>query len=120
MSFGKQLEKALEIRGISQAELCRRSGLKSSYISQYINKPDRDPYLSTAVKIANALNVSLEFLAGEKDTIYFDRTSPKEKELIDGFRRLTLDGQDEIMGQLDCQLSKKKEEVSDHSISEIA
>lgn len=120
MSFGKQLEKALAIRGISQAELCRRSGLKSSYISQYIKKPDRDPYLSTAVKIAQALNVSLEFLAGSRNSVEVEGISSKEKALVDGFRELTIEGQDEVMGMLDYQRSKKKEDVPDNSVSEIA
>lgn len=49
--------------GISQAELGRRSGLTSAAISK-IEKGDRDIAISTAKKLAVALGVGIDYLAG--------------------------------------------------------
>ena len=64
MGFGQQMLKALDMRGMTRADLCRLTGLKSGHLAPYVKDPDRDPRLSTAVKVARALGVSLEYLAG--------------------------------------------------------
>lgn len=68
MTFGERLQAVLDAQGINRAELCRRTGLKSANLVPYM-KPgsDRSPKLSTAVLIANALGVSLDYLAGRSD-----------------------------------------------------
>lgn len=68
MTFGERLQAVLDAQGINRAELCRRTGLKSANLVPYM-KPgsDRSPKLSTAVMIANALGVSLDYLAGISD-----------------------------------------------------
>ena len=65
MTFGERLQAALDAQGINRAELCRRTGLKSANLVPYM-KPgsDRSPKLSTAILIADALGVSLDYLAG--------------------------------------------------------
>lgn len=75
MSFGKRLNQLLLERDMSPAALSKILGWNTGVISQYLNKPDRDPRLSTAVKIADALDVSLDWLAG--------RTDSKKAETID-------------------------------------
>lgn len=67
MSFGKRLNQLLLERDMSPATLSRMLGWNTGVISQYLNKPDRDPRLSTAVKIADALDVSLDWLAGRTE-----------------------------------------------------
>lgn len=67
MSFGKRLNHLLLERDMSPAALSRMLGWNTGVISQYLNKPDRDPRLSTAVKIADALDVSLDWLAGRTE-----------------------------------------------------
>ena len=60
--FGSRLsEKLAELR-ISQADLCRLTGLASSMISHYCNG-QRIPSVPTAIKIAEALNTTIEELA---------------------------------------------------------
>ena len=46
------------------AELSRNLGWNTGVLSQYIKNPDRSPTLSTACKIAIALDVSLDYLSG--------------------------------------------------------
>ena len=36
MSFGERMQEALRVRGMSQADLCRKTGLKSGHITPYI------------------------------------------------------------------------------------
>ena len=120
MGFGEQVKKAMEITGITRPELEKRADLKPSYLSQYFKDPNRDPQISTAIKIARALGVSLSFLAGNDDIIKLDELSYREMEIIRKFRSLSVAGQDEVSDYVDYQLSKKKEEVPDSSVSEIA
>ena len=67
MSFGNRLNQLLLERDMTAATLSRMLGWNTGVISQYLNKPDRDPRLSTAVKVANALGVSVDYLAGLTD-----------------------------------------------------
>lgn len=66
MSFGKRLNQILLDRDMTPAELSRMLGWNTGVLSQYLNNPKRDPRLSTAIKIADALGVSLDYLAGRE------------------------------------------------------
>lgn len=64
MGFKEQIQEALEERGLTQADLCRLTGLSSSKVSQVVNGATQDPRLSTIAPIADALDLSLDDLAG--------------------------------------------------------
>lgn len=67
MNLGRSIKLCRTNRGLSQDDLARKVGLSASYIS-LIEKGDRDPAMSTAEKISNALGVPmslLTFLAAE-------------------------------------------------------
>lgn len=49
--------------GLSQADLARLSGLSCAAIS-LLEKGEREPILSSAIKISEALNISIYFLVG--------------------------------------------------------
>ncbi len=49
---------------MTRADLCRLTGLTSGHLTPYIKNPDRSPTLSTACKIALALDVSMDYLGG--------------------------------------------------------
>ena len=66
MSFGQKLNEVLLEHEMTPADLSRQLGWNTGVISQYMNKPDRSPKLSTAVKIADALGVSIDWLAGRE------------------------------------------------------
>ena len=55
----------LERRGMKQADLARLSGLSTAQVAQIATGKTKDPRFLSVVKIAKALDVSLEFLAGE-------------------------------------------------------
>lgn len=59
--FGHKLKCVLELLGMSQSDLAKRSGLTQAAISQIISG-SREPQLSSIVKILRAIPVKLERL----------------------------------------------------------
>lgn len=57
--FGKNLQGILEFSDITQGDFAKRCGLTPAAISQIING-DREPQLSTVIKILDALGVTFE------------------------------------------------------------
>lgn len=47
-----------------QAELARLTGMSTALVAQIVNGTTKDPRLSNVVKIADALDVPLDYLAG--------------------------------------------------------
>ena len=71
--FGKRLKEARTEKKISQKELSALAGVSTVMISSYERSDEKggNPSLANAAAIANALNVSLDWLCGiekEKDT----------------------------------------------------
>lgn len=61
--FNERLSEAMQIKGITQAELCKRTGIGKSAMSQYISGKF-NPKQTRTYLIANALNVSIPWLMG--------------------------------------------------------
>ena len=66
LGFNNRLRKIMEERGMSQADLCRSTGLATSMISHYCTG-QRVPSVQVASKIAKALNTSIDYLASGKN-----------------------------------------------------
>ena len=129
MSFGNRVLDALVMRGMSREELYARTDLKSSYLVGYIKNPNRSPTLSTACKIALALDVSLDYLAGlidEPHPIERDENgnivlseSLLQRQLGDGFSKLNDEGQMKAVDyvrdltELERYTDRAKNEASD-------
>ena len=60
--FALRLTKKMAERGVSQADLCRLTGLASSMVSHYCTG-QRTPSIAAAIKIAKALNTTVDQLA---------------------------------------------------------
>lgn len=67
MSIGENIIKRRKAINMKAAELCRRAGITSAYMSQ-IEKDKRIPTLDVLQKIANELNVTVSDLLGETET----------------------------------------------------
>lgn len=65
-TLGERIQNALDVRGMTQADLARSSGLSTAIIAQIVTGRTKDPHFSNVVKIARALDVSLNYLAGYK------------------------------------------------------
>jgi len=70
-TFGNRVKEARNKKGLMQCELAELSGISQVTISG-IENSYRETYLHTAIKIADALDVSLDWLA----------TGKKEKEIL--------------------------------------
>lgn len=66
MELRDRISAAMKVSGMSQADLSRATGMGTSKVSQILKGKVTDPRLSTAIKIADALNVSLDYLAGRE------------------------------------------------------
>jgi transcriptional regulator with XRE-family HTH domain len=64
MTFGPRMRKRRLLIGLSQGELSRRTGIPTTRLSEFENGVRTDMTLSTALKLARALGMSLDALAG--------------------------------------------------------
>lgn len=62
MSFRDNLKSELEYQDIKVKELAAKTGLNRKTIDNYLTKNSADPSATNAVKIAKALNVTVEYL----------------------------------------------------------
>ena len=111
-----RIKKALKIKGMRQAELCKLANIPKSSLSQYLNG-DFEPKQDRIYLIAQALNVSEAWLMG------FDvpmerqakKTSPSEAELSEGekmlldlFRLVPEDKQELVLQMIRVALGNSK------------
>jgi transcriptional regulator with XRE-family HTH domain len=73
MGFRENLKSQLEYSGMLVKELAAHSGVKKKTIDSYLGTYSYTPSAATAVSIAKALGVSVEFLVTGEDIIK-DRT----------------------------------------------
>ena len=104
-SFTKRLLLLMDSRGINQVKLCELTGLSSAQVNHLAKGNTKDPKMSTACKIAEALDVSLDYFAGLTDEprpIQRDKDgkpafSDTERKLIGLYRETDERGQRTIM-----------------------
>lgn len=86
--LSQRVDEAMRIRGMSQADLCRATKMGSSKISYILQGKTTDPRMSTLVKIADALDISLDYLAGTRDDAA-PRLTRDESVLLSDYRDCT-------------------------------
>ena len=123
VDFDKRLTGRMAELGISQADLCRLTGLASSMVSHYCTG-QRMPSIPAALKIARVLNTSVDYLAfgnlpqkkadslavKEKAVRYASkRLSPEhiedEHSLVGMYRLLSSEGQNKVFEYVEDLLS---------------
>ncbi len=62
MGFKENLKSELQFRGLTVKELSALSGIKKQTLDNYLSTHNSTPSAESAVKIAQALNVSVEYL----------------------------------------------------------
>lgn len=62
-----RIQQAMDKRGITQADLARMTGMTTSNIAYIVNGKTKDPRFQSVLLIADALGVSLNYLAGIDD-----------------------------------------------------
>lgn len=92
MSFKDRLRDEIEFRGLLVKEVSSAVGISNSTFLSYIDARGVLPNVETAVKIANYLGVSVEYLveSNTKDIKKSDeQLSPNERKLITTFKNLS-------------------------------
>ncbi|WP_219994974.1 helix-turn-helix domain-containing protein [Flavobacterium profundi] len=67
-SFGKRLTEVRKNKNLSQEDLAKHLGTKSPVIGRY-EREEMKPSIDTANKLAEFLEVSLDYLTGNTDTL---------------------------------------------------
>lgn len=102
--FPKRLTEARELRGLNQAELASKAGLQASAISHF-ETGSRKPSFDNLRRLANALNVTTDFLLGRVENV--DDLSGADT-LHRHFNKLTSEDQ-KVAEQLIEMLAKKSD-----------
>lgn len=90
MGFRENLKEELHYQDMQIKELAQKTGLSKNTIANYLTVNGNLPNIESAVKIAQALGVSVEFLVTgkETDTNPEKTQSAKMKKIQDVFQRL--------------------------------
>ena len=88
MGFKENLKSELEYKGLLVKELAHKSGIKKQTLDNYLSTHNSIPNAEIAVKIAKALDTSVEFLiTGEKSKTN-NSEDPDVNELISKYKKL--------------------------------
>lgn len=88
MDFHERLQSILDSKNLKQVSLSELTGLSSAQINHLVSGRTKDPKLETVVKIADALDISLDYLAGRRDDPA-PRLTRDEAVLISDYRECT-------------------------------
>lgn len=73
MTFNERLREEIEYKGIVIKEISAKIGISNNTFLSYINSRNVMPNVETAVKIAKALDVSVEYLVTGIDSFYSEK-----------------------------------------------
>lgn len=99
--FGKRIKKYRERVGYSQEALAEQVNRSSIFIS-YIERGEKSPSLDTLVKLANALNISVDLLLGNEVKDY---TNAKLRYIDNRLKTLPLLEQQKLLDFFDLSIS---------------
>lgn len=82
MTFGQKMALVRKQKKMSQAELGKLSGVNGDIVGKY-EREEMKPSIETAKKLADALEVSLDYLVGDGELQVLDRKTLKRLEDIE-------------------------------------
>lgn len=103
MSFGTRLLEARKRKGISQDELAKHLGTKGPAIGRY-ERDEMKPSIEAAAKMAELLDVSLDYLVGKTDVLIDSKVMNRIIEI----QKLNADEQKTVFSLLDAFLRDTK------------
>ncbi len=92
MGFGENLHDELEFQDIQIKELAARTGIKKSTLDKYLSGKKSQPNVENAVKIAETLGVTVEYLVSGNQISEekFKSALPVEyRVLVDSYQQLS-------------------------------
>ena len=81
MDFGDRITLVRKQKKLSQSELGKLAKVSGDIVGKY-ERNEMKPSIETARRLANALNVTLDYLVGDSDTIIFDKDITSRIEAI--------------------------------------
>jgi transcriptional regulator with XRE-family HTH domain len=93
MNIGDKITALRKTKKLSQAELAKAAGVSREIIGRY-ERNEVSPSVEVAKKIADALEVSLDYLAGDSGKTSFDKRTLK---LIDEIEELEPSIKDKLL-----------------------
>lgn len=120
-TFSKRMKEAMELRGIKQVELCEKTKIGKSAISQYLSGT-YEPKQKGVYLIAKALGVSEAWLMGydvpmERIEEVVPTVTKEESAMLDMFRQLDREDRNTIFEQMEFMLSRTKYKKSVESLN---
>lgn len=82
MTFGDKMTLMRKQKKLSQAELGKLASINGDIVGKY-ERDEMKPSIETAKKLANALDVSLDYLVGDGDMKALDKKTLKRLEDIE-------------------------------------
>ncbi len=74
--IGERIVQLRKKKGISQTELAKLAGISREAVSKY-ERDDAVPSIETAAKIADILNVTIDYLSGKNHQLAVDKQTLK-------------------------------------------
>lgn len=81
MDFGDRITLVRKQKKLSQSELGKLASVSGDIVGKY-ERNEMKPSIETARRLANALNVTLDYLVGDSNTVVFDKDITKRVEAI--------------------------------------
>lgn len=106
-TFSSRLTMAMDGNSITAAQLSRKTGLSEASISRYI-AGSMEPKLTALLILADALNVTADWLSGSEDDFIIEAGN---KELIMLYNALSLDGKNKVLEYAEMLLEKERKNV---------
>ena len=99
MSFKENLKSELEYQGLQVKELAAKCGISRNTLANYLTGHNSLPTADNAVKIAQSLGVSVEYLmTGDSSTkSLIDSLPPKYRKLLKVFQALDETDQEAVL-----------------------
>ena len=104
--FSQRLKEIRELRGLSQSELAAKAKLQPTAISHF-ETDTRSPSFDNLRRLADALNVSTDYLIGRVDEPAI--AGPDAKNLFRGVEKLSESDLEAIRMMKDALLARKRE-----------
>lgn len=109
--FGRKVKHIMKQRGISQSWLAKKTGTTEATLSRYINN-SRKPQSDIAAKIAEALDISLDYLMGISGFPAPIKTlSTEESIFLSAFARASARDRKIIFGVLEDHMTSEELET---------
>lgn len=85
MDFGDRIIVIRKQKKLSQSELGKLANVSGDIVGKY-ERNEMKPSIETAKRLANALNVTLDYLVGDSDSTAFDKDITKRMENINNMK----------------------------------